>query len=146
MPVYNVIIDCNEESEELCAILISHDETGDVDPVDFIKNLSVCGALAYCNAKVSSDDRGDYDPEQFQSQLIRIDEMIKEYYSDDSYSVVKTAVDKFITAVSTSLIMALKDQSHVPVFSKIKDDMSVLYKVMDGKDEHLNSNGVSGTS
>lgn len=146
MTVYNVIVDCNEETEELCAVLISHDDTGDVDPVTFIKALSVCGALAYCNAKVSPSDRGEYDPGQFHSQLSRIDDMIKEYYVDDSYSIVKTAADKFIAAISTSLIMALKDQSHVPIFSKIKDDMSVLYKVMDGKDENLNTNGVSRIS
>lgn len=143
MAVYKIIIDASDDVEEVSAILARHDETGDVDPDDFIKAGSVCAALAYCNSKVSEADRGDYKPEDFINQVKRIDEMVDKYYQDESYSVVRTAIDLFIATVTTSLICALNDQKHTPLFKSIKEDLSLVFSVMDGKDETKNPIGVS---
>ena len=146
MGTYNIIIDACEEIEDLSALLNTHDETGDADPDEFVKMSAVCAALAYCNSKVSKSDRGDYKNEDFQSQITRIDDKVKSIYDDEAYSVIRTAVDLFISNISADLIMALWDQSHTPIFSKIREDLSLVFTVMDGKNGNENNSGESSTT
>lgn len=146
MGTYNIIIDACEEIEELSALLNTHDDTGDADPDEFVKMSAVCAALAYCNSKVSSTDRGDYRDEDFQSQVVRIDDKVKSLFGGETYSIVRSAIDLFISSISADLIMALSDQRHTPVFSKIREDLSLVFVVMDGKNENENNSGDSSTT
>ncbi len=145
MSTNKILIDVLEEIEELSAILNTHDDTGDVDPDKFVREAAIAAALAYCNSKVSEVDRGDYKEGDFQSQMRRIDDMINEYYTKDSYSVVRTHMDLFIANLTSQLIMAISDQTQTPIFSKLKEDLSIVFKVLDGKNED-NLNGVSSSS
>lgn len=146
MATYNIIIDQRDEIEELSALLNTHDETGDVDPDNFVKMSAVCAALAYCNSKVSETDRGEYKDEDFQSQIARIDEAASSFYSGETYSIIRTAIDLFISNISADLIMALSDQSHTPIFTKIREDLSLVFAVMDGKNGTENNSGDSSTT
>lgn len=143
MGTYNIIIDTIDDVEELSAILNTHDNTGDVDADTFVRAAAVCAALAFVNSKVQDKDRKDFNPEDFKAQTKRIDDMVDEYYDLESYSVVRTSLDLFIANLATSLISAISDQSHTPIFSRIKDDLSLVFKVMDGKDETEDSNRMS---
>lgn len=143
MGTYNIIIDSALDVEELSAVLNTHDDTGDLDPDKFVRMAAVCAALAYCNAKVSDKDRGDYKKTDFQEQCKRIDDSVSEFFEGESYKIARTAIDLFIASVSSSLIMALADQSHTPIFSEIKEDLSLKFMVTDGKNENDDSNGVS---
>lgn len=136
MTTYRIILDVAEDVDELSGILNTRDETGDVVADDFIRASAVCAALAFCNSKVSEKDRGDYKPGDFQAQITRIDDMVKDYFAGESYSVVRTSIDLFVSNVAASLIAAISDQSHTPLFSSIKDDLSLVFTVMDGKDEN----------
>lgn len=146
MASYNIIIDAADDIEELSALLNTHDETGDVDADVFIKMSAVCAALAYCNSKVNACDRGEYKDTDFQSQLSKIDESVRKFYIGETYSIIRTAIDLFISTISADLIMALSDQTLTPVFSKIKEDLSLVFKVMDGKNEHENNSGDTSTT
>lgn len=146
MATYNIIIDACEEIEDLSALLNTHDDSGDVNPDDFVKMSAVCAALAYCNSKVLQRDRGDYKDEDFQSQVSRIDEKVKTFYDGETYSIIRAALDLFISNISADLIMALSDQTHTPVFGKIREDLSLVFTVMDGKNENENNSGDSTTT
>lgn len=146
MSSHNIIIDAIDNIEELSALLNTHDESGDVNPDNFIKMAAVCAALAYCNSKVSISDRGDYKDSDFHSQVTRIDDAVKKYYIGETYSIIRTAIDLFISSIAADLIMALSNQSVTPVFSKIKEDLSLVFKVLGGKNEHENNCRDSATS
>lgn len=132
MAFFRALIDVSESVEDLSAILNNHDNSGDVDPDDFVRMCSVAAALAFCNVKMKETDRGDYNVDDFKSQLLRVDDKVREYYEGDSYSVVRTAIDVFISDITASLIMAIEDQRQTPVFEEISEDLNLVFKVMDG--------------
>lgn len=146
MGMHKIIMDKIDEIDELSGILNTHDDTGDVNPDDLIRECAIAACLAFCNSKVSVKDRGDYQESDFQEQLQRVSDYINKYFSKDSYSVVKTAVDLFISDLTSGLIMAIENQSHVPLFGEIRDDLSITFKVLDGKNENENSSGVPTSS
>lgn len=142
MASYKIILDVAEDVEELSAILNTHDNSGDVDADTYIKAGAVCAALAFCNSKPLDSDRGDYKPQDYIDQMTRINGMITDDYEGDSYSVVRTSMDLFITSITTSLILSMEDQSKTPLFKSIKDDLSLVFTVLDGKNETENLIGV----
>lgn len=143
MGIYRIILDAAEAVEDLSSILNCHDNTGDVNPDDIIKECAIAAALAFNNAKVEDTDRGDYKPEDFQAQLTRITDILKDFYKEDSYSIVSTAVNLFISDLATDLISAIEDQTHTPIYDKLNEGLSIVFKVMDGKNETKDINGVS---
>lgn len=141
--VPKIIIDNIEDTEVFSALINTHDETGDADADEFIKACAVAAALAYSNSKVDHADRGDYNPEEFVAQIARIRDMAKDYFNIESLAEVNTGIDMYISAITSSLIIGLSDQTKVPVFSKIKEDLSLLFLVMDGENENQDTSGVS---
>lgn len=146
MSTYKIIIDATEDVEELSIVLGNHDDIGDVDPDEFVRSAAVCAALAFCNSKVSAQDRGEYKSSDYTSQLKRLDDQIRQYYEGEAYSIVRTSIDLFVSNIATSLISAIEDQTNTPIFSTIKDDLSLVFTVMDGKNETENPDGVSTTN
>ena len=143
MKPYLANIDMIDELEEFSAILNTHDESPDVNADEFVKDCAVAAALAFCNVKVEEKHRIGFPEQEYQSQLRRIHDKLEQYYSGDSYSVVRAAVDAFIAEIASRLIMCIDDQSQTPLFEKINDDLSIVFKVMGGNDENELSSRVS---
>lgn len=137
-----IIIDNIDDTDDFSALINTNDDTGDANADEFIRACSVAAALAYCNSKVTPEDRGKYNPEEFVSQMGRIRDMVEEYFEGPAIELVNTGIDMYISAITANLIIALSDQTKVPVFSKIKEDLSLLFLVMDGENEDQDSGGV----
>lgn len=136
MSIKRIIIDAIDDIDELSAILNTNDNTGDVNADDYIRDCSVAACLAFCNSKVLESDRGDFDVKNFSAQLKRIDDNIVEDFEDkDTVAIIRTAINLFISDVSSGLIMAIEDQSLTPVFRCIREDLSLEFGILGNKNE-----------
>lgn len=140
-----IIIDCIDEINELSAVINSYDETGDMDPYEIIRMCAVAAALAFDKSKVNQKDQVSKDND-LSLQISRIKDKLSEFdLNEDNFNTIITAVTFFVTELADKLILVIKDQTRVATFNKVRDDMSLLFNVLDNKDGKTNEDtgGVS---
>lgn len=145
MSVTQIIIDGIEEINELSAVINTYDDSGDMDVYEIVRMSAVAAALAFDKSKVSHKDQTSANDE-LSLQITRITDKLNEYDIEKEHlDIVTTAITLFVTELADKLILVIKDQSKTATFSKIRDDMSLLFNVMDNKEGKVNEDtgGVS---
>lgn len=143
MAMKMIIIDAIEEVNELSGIINTYDESGDIDADSIIRMCAVAACLAFDKSKVKRSDQVN-DIDDFTLQLAKIRSCLLESLVGNSYEVVKSAVDYFITEIGDKIILVVSDQSRVVLFKELREDLSLAFNVCDKVED--NDDGVSGVS